>query len=135
MRKELTCFITTNEEGEEIKVSRVADDPQFFLLSLGANRMVLNAAELIESIEQISYYAAMFDHESQIKEKRRAAPPPVVVADQAPLVPKLKKVSKNKEDEGALVLESAGGPTASELALEQMIGNMNGESIVVVEKK
>ena len=57
MRKELVCYVTTNEEGEECKVQRVADDPNFFLFTMGQNRMVLNIHELMDAVGTIGHYA------------------------------------------------------------------------------
>lgn len=142
MRKELTVFIQTNEEGEEIKVSRVTTEPGFMLLTLGQNRMVVNVEELIEAIQSIGHYSVLFDEEQRRREQRDASsknnPCAVIAAAPENFNPIVKraKTSKNKEDEGALILpaELRQGPTASELALEQQTKHMKGETLVVVEK-
>jgi len=138
MRKELLVFISTNEPGEEVKVQRVADDPNFYLFTLGTNRMVLDVNELMEAIGSISQYSAVFDQETMIKEARAKAPPPRVVEIPTTLNLNTKKSKKgNPEDDGALIVEAQmrSGPTASELALEAQTKHMQGESLVVTDKK
>lgn len=138
MRKELTVYISTNEENEEVKVMRVKDDPQFYLLTLGQNRMVVNVAELMDAIGAIDHYSALFDQEQAMREARAAAPPSRTVSlDVKPIKPSKKPTKVNAEDEGALILEAQirQGPTASELALEKMTQHMQGETIIVTEKK
>lgn len=133
MRKELICFISTNEEGETIRVSRVDDGTgQFMLLTLGQNRMVLDVAELMEAVGAIGHYSTLFDQETKMRELRKNGPAPVVVQASVP-----KKAKVNKEDDGALILEAQTrtGPTASELALEKQMGLMQGESLIIREKK
>ncbi len=130
MKKELTVYINTNEEGEEIKVSRVNDGTnQFMLLTLGGNRMVVDVAELMEAVGAIGHYSTLFDQEHKIREQRKKAPPAIVVT---PPPAAAKKAAKHKEDENALVLEAQvrTGPTASELALEKQMKLMQGESLV-----
>jgi len=136
MRKELTVFISTNEEGEEIKINRVTSDPGFFLMTLGQNRMVINGQELIEALQSIDHYGVLFDQEQKMRELRAASPPPKSVE-----ITPVKKVGKaaklHPEDEGALVLEAQirTGPTASELALEAQTKHMQGGSLVFREKE
>lgn len=136
MRKELLVFISTNEQGEEVRVQRVADDPNFYLFTLGNNRMVIEINELMEAIGSISQYSAVFDQETMMREARAKAPPTRVV--EIPTTLNLSKKTKaNPEDEGALILEAQtrSGPTASELALEAMTKHMQGETLVVTDKK
>jgi hypothetical protein len=127
MKKELVCFISTSEEGEECKVQRVAADPQFYLLTLGQTRMVLNISELLDAVGAIGHYSTLFDQEEMIRDARAKAPIHVVTPIR----------SKVKEEEEGLVLEAQmrTGPTASELALEAQTKHMHGDEIVVVEKK
>lgn len=135
MRKELTCYVQTNEEGEEVKVQRVTDDPQYYMLTLGQNRMVVNVAELMDAIGAIDHFSTMFDEERRVAENKAKAPPTVVVNVPEAKPKKGKKVAL--EDEGAIMLEAQtrSGPTASELALERQTQHMKGESLVMVEKK
>ena len=135
MRKELVCYVTTNEEGEECKVQRVADDPNFFLFTMGQNRMVLNIHELMDAVGTIGHYSTLFDQEAMMRAKTTAAPAKAVVVEVAKPVKKGKKV--DPEDEGALILEAQNrtGPTASELALEKQMSLMKGDTIVITEKK
>jgi hypothetical protein len=127
MKKELVCYISTNEEGEECKVQRVAADPQFYLLTLGQTRMVLNISELLDAVGAIGHYSTLFDQEEMIRDARAKTPIHVVTPIR----------SKAKEEEEGLVLEAQmrTGPTASELALEAQTKHMHGDEIVVVEKK
>ncbi len=132
VKKELVVHIQTNEEGEFIKVNAL-EDPGFFLLSLGQNRMVINGAELIEALSSIDYYAALFKQESMMKEQRAKSPPKTIQ-----VAPPRKKGKSNPEDEeGTIVLDPIMrmGPTASELALEKQTQHMKGESLVITEKK
>lgn len=134
MRKDLTVFVATNEEGEEVKINRLTTEPGFFLLTLGQNRMVIDGGELIEAIQAIEHYSILFDEEQRRREQRAASPPKAIVVTPA----KVRGRGKvNKEDEDALVLEAQirTGPTASELALEKQTKHMQGETIVLVEKK
>jgi hypothetical protein len=127
MKKELVCYISTNEEGEECKVQRVAADPQFYLLTLGQTRMVLNIGELLDAVGAIGHYSTLFDQEEMMRDARAKIPIHAVT----PIRPKA------KEEEEGLVIEAQmrTGPTASELALEAQTKHMQGESLVVVEKK
>ena len=135
LKKELVIWTETNEEKEFVKVNRLETDPGFFLLTLGSNRMVINGAELIEALTTIDHYGTMFDQELKMKQQRAAAPAKTVELAPVVLGKKSKKVSK--EDEGALVLDPVMrlGPTASELALEKQTKHMQGETLVITEKK
>jgi hypothetical protein len=134
MRKELLVYIKTNEEGEEVKVQRVTDDPNFFLFTLGANRMVIDINELMDAVGAISHYSTLFDQETMIREARAKAPPLRVV--EVPTVINIGSKKSNPEDDGALILEAQtrSGPTASELALEAQTKHMQGDSFVLTEK-
>lgn len=132
MRKELIVYIETNEKDEMIKVSRVDDGTdQFMLLTLGGNRMVINTEEFVNAIGAIGHYSTLFKQEEKMRELRKNGPPAIVVTP-----PTVKKGKVAKEDEGALILEAQTrtGPTASELALEKQMGLMQGESLVFKEK-
>ena len=133
LKKELVVHIQTLEEGEFIKVNAIDVEPGYFLLSLGQTRLVVNGAELIEAMSSIDYYGTLFKQESLAREQRKAAPAIQVVA--APPTKRSKKVAA--EDEGALILDPVLrlGPTASELALEKQTRHMQGESLVITEKK
>lgn len=135
MRKELLVYIATNEEGEECKVQRVAADTDFFLFTLGQQRMVLNIHELMEAVSSIDRYSTMFDQEQMMKDMRAKAPPLRVV--ETPVLPIKGGKRLNPEDEGALIIEAQmrTGPTASELALEAQTKHMQGETLVVTDKK
>jgi hypothetical protein len=130
MKKELVCYISTNEEGEECKVQRVAADPQFYLLTLGQTRMVLNIGELLDAIGAIGHYSTLFDQEEMMRDARAKIPIHAVT----PIRP------KSKEEEDGIDITTMSdlrrtGPTASELALEAQTKHMHGDEIVVVEKK
>lgn len=139
MKKELIAYIETNEKDEFIRVSRVDDGTnQFVLLALGPNKMVVNVSELTEAIGAIGHYSALFEQEEKIRAMRKNTPPPVM---EVPItIPTVKAKGKSRaisEDEGALVLEAQAtrtGPTASELALEKQMGLMTGETLVFKEK-
>lgn len=134
LKKELVIFTETNEEGEYIKVNRLDTEPGFYLLTLGQNRMVINGAELIDAIQNINHYGALFDEEVRIKKQRAASPPKAMTI--APVTPPKKNRKVNPEDEGALVLDPIMrlGPTESELALERQTKHMQGDSFVLKEK-
>lgn len=148
MRKELVVYVNTNEEGEEVKVQRVADNDEFILLTAGVNRLVLNVNELMEAVGAIGHYSMLFDQEKRIRDAR-AASSKITVSDNtfnqieealakpSPTNEKLKKaLKKNKEDEEEIVFEAPirTGPTPSELALEKEMRLMKGETIEITEK-
>ena len=135
IKKELVVHIESNEEGEFIKVNALATDPGYFLLSLGVNRIVINGAELIEALSSIDYYATLFNHESVARENRLKGPPKAMTITPSSVSKRSRKV--DKEEEGAIVLDPVlrMGPTASELALEKQTKHMQGETLVVTEKK
>lgn len=142
MRKELTVYITTNEEGEEVTVQRVASDPEFLLLRLGQNRMVVNKAELVEAIQNIDFYSAAFDEEARMKENkakleasRAAAKVKLGVVETISVAPSKKPAAKKaltKEEEGTIVMDQdfSRGPTDSELALQKKMSKLlNNEEV------
>jgi len=148
MRKELVVYVNTNEEGEEVKVQRVADNDDFILLTAGVNRLVLNVNELMEAVGAIGHYSVLFDQEKRIREAR-VNTTKLSVSDKtfnqieeainnpAPVNDKLKKaLKKNKTDEDEIVFDAPvrTTPTASELALEKEMRLMKGESIEITEK-
>jgi|GEM_PF-7131375 hypothetical protein len=133
MRKELTVYVNTNEEGEEVIVQRVTEDPDFLLLRLGQGRMVVNKAELLEAISSIEYYSAAFDNEKKMKEQKakvEASRKNVTVVNIEK--PKPVKKSASKEEEGTIIMDEdfTRGPTESELALkkkmEELLSNGDG---------
>ena len=128
MRKELVVYVNTNEEGEEVKVQRVANDDAFILLTAGNNRLVLNVAELVEAIGAIGHYSVMFDEEKRIREARatKSKSSTVGVNNQAS--------SKNLEDEILFDIPIRNGPTPSELALEKEMRLMKGDQIILREE-
>lgn len=135
LKKELVIFTETDEAGEFIKINRLDTEPGFFLLTLGQNRMVVNGAEIIEALSTIDHYGTLFDQELKRKQQALASPAKAVVL---PPVASPKRAKKsNPEDEGALVLDPVMrlGPTDSELALAQQTKHMQGETLVVTEKK
>lgn len=145
MRKELVVYVNTNEEGEEVKVQRVADDDNFILLTAGVNRLVLNVNELMEAVGAIGHYSVLFDQEKRIREARAAATLNVsektfdqlqeAINNPTPVNEKLKKaLNKNKDDEIVFDTPNRTGPTASELALEKEMRLMKGETIELREK-
>lgn len=133
IKKELVVFTETNEEGEFIKVNRLDTDPGFFLLTLGQNRMVINGAEIIEALQTIDHFGTLFDQELKMKQQRAVSPAKAMTITPSPK--RGKKVVA--EDEGALVLDPVLrlGPTESELALERQTKHMQGETLVITEKK
>lgn len=148
MRKELVVYVNTNEEGEEVKVQRVADNDEFILLTAGVNRLVLNVNELMEAVGAIGHYSVLFDQEKRIREARASVNKisvtendfnkiEEVLSKPSTANEKLKKaLKKNKEDEDEIVFDAPvrNAPTASELALEKEMRLMKGESIEITEK-
>jgi hypothetical protein len=126
MRKELICFINTNEEGEAIRVSRVDDGSnRFMLLTLGVNRMVVDVAELMDGIGAIGHYSTLFDQEELMKAMRaktQSSPQPPVTN---PI---------QKEEEIVFDVAMSSGPSASELALEAQTKHMQGGTLVLKEE-
>lgn len=126
MRKEIICYVTTNEKGEEVSVQRVSEDPTFVLIRVGTTRLVLNKAELMEAIELTSFYGRMFDEEQQQKDNK---------AKLEESRAKAKAARKDDEEELVMEFENRSGPTESELALLKMTTLMQGEEISVKEEK
>lgn len=136
IKKDLVCYIETNEKDEFVKINRLETEPGFFLLTLGANRMVVNGSELMEAINAIDFYSTMFDEELKRRTQAAAAPPKAMTITPVTTTKKTtRKVAK--EDEGAIILEPTLrlGPTESELALERQTKHMQGDTIVLTEKK
>lgn len=133
VRKELVVHVETNEEGEFVKINKLDGDGGFFLLTFGANRMVVNGDELIEAINSIGFYSTLFTEETRRRQQSKSVIPTVVPV----AAPKKAGKKKVDEEEGAIVLEPVLrlGPTASELALEAQTKHMKGETIVLTEKK
>ena len=135
IKKELVCYLETNEQDEFVKVNRLETEPGFFLLTLGANRIVINGSELVDAINSIDFYATMFGEERKRREQALVAPPKAMTIASTVAPKKGKKVAK--EDEGAIILDPVMrlGPTESELALERQTQHMKGETLVITEKK
>jgi hypothetical protein len=135
IKKDLVCYIETNEKDEFVKVNRLETEPGFFLLTLGANRMVVNGSELMEAINAIDFYSTMFDEELKRRTQAKTEPPKAMTVAPTTTTKRTKKVAK--EDEGAIILEPSLrlGPTESELALERMTKHMQGDTLVLTEKK
>lgn len=124
MRKELTVYISTNEDGEEVRISRVNDGTdQFMLLTAGVNRLVLNIEELLEAVGAIGHYSTLFDQEHKMRELRKNSSP----AAQIPA-----RVSIEGEKELIVDAQIRSGPTASELALEKQMSSLG--SLLFTEK-
>jgi hypothetical protein len=148
MRKEIICYVTTNEEGEEVAVQRVSDDPQFVLVRVGQIRLVLNKHELVHAIETCDMYGKAFDEEQKMAENKAkldasraaAASKGFVVEEKVAPAPAKKpkvKQSGSKEEKGTLVMDMdvTRGPTASELELERITKLMNGPSLEVKDRE
>jgi hypothetical protein len=134
MRKELVVYVNTNEEGEEVKVQRVANDDTFILLTAGNNRLVLNVAELMEAIGAIGHYSVLFDQEKTIREARASKAKLNKPLDNLSVNVSSQVSSKNLDDEILFDIPVRNGPTASELALEKEMRLMKGETIVLREE-
>lgn len=132
MRKEVIAYISTNEDDVEVSVQRVSDDTDYVLIKLGQFVMAVNRHELADALGTVAYYGQVFDQEMIQKAnagalaESRALAAKRQVAEQTVLSPGLKKKRvKNKEDEGALVLEVENrGPTKSELKLAETMKNL-----------
>ena len=113
MRKELVCYVSTSEEGEECSVQRVALDPMFIQLRLGGQVLVLNKNELMDAIGSVDFYGTMFDEEKKradLKSKASSVFKPAVVA----------------ETEGEIIFDTPNRnePTESELKLLESMNNL-----------
>lgn len=139
MRKEVICYITTNEEGEEVAVQRVAEDPQFVLVRVGQVRLVLNKAELVNAIETCDYYGAAFDEERRMSENKvklevsraraaqmQASQSVSAPATPQPIIKKSKPSKMTKEAEGTIIMDEdfSRGPTDSELAAQKLASKL-----------
>jgi hypothetical protein len=131
MRKEIVCYIETNEEGEEVSVQRVTNDPTFVLLKVGTTRLVLNKEQLLDAIGACDFYGTAFDNEKKQKEnnaKLQASRALVRKVEDTPAP--VKKSSKvkglTKEEEGTIILdqEIRTAPTESELALKKLMEDL-----------
>ena len=103
MRAEVVCYISSNEEGENVKVQRVMDQPEFYLFSIGQTRMVVNLQELVSAIETINQYNSVL--EMQVSRNVGQTTPPTV----------------SKSNEGEMELHFNTEPTASEIELAKMM--------------
>lgn len=114
MRKELVCYVSTSEEGEECSVQRVATDTTFIQLRLGGIVLVLNKSELMDAIGAVDFYGTMFDEEKiRADQKAKAAS---VFKPQPPV--------KEEETELVFDLPERTGPTDSELKLLESMNNL-----------
>lgn len=126
MRKEIVCYVETNEEGEEVSVQRVSNDPSFVLIRVGTTRLVLNKAQLLDALGTCDFYGTMFDEEKKQKENKvkleaSRALAKKISEESAASTPK--KSSLSKEEEGTIILdqEIRTSPTESELALKKLM--------------
>lgn len=135
VKKELIVHIETNEEGEYTKVNALDTDPGYFLLTCGQNRIVISGEELTDAINSIQFYGTLFAEERKRREQAKAAPAKAMVVAAEPL--KKAKKKTHDEPEGTFVMDPIHriGPTASELALAAQTKHMQGETVVVTEKK
>jgi hypothetical protein len=126
MRKEIICYVTTNEKGEEVSVQRVSEDTDFVLIRAGQTRLVLNKLELMEALDVTAFYGRMFDEEQKQKDNK-------VKLEESRKKAASKRVAD--DEEGAIVMdvENRLGPTDSELALLKLTANMVGDEIVIKE--
>jgi len=130
MKKELVVFVNSNEEGEAIRISRVDDGTnRYMLLSLGNNRMVVDVEELMDGLGAIGHYSTLFDQEERMKAMRAKT-------QSSPQPPVARTNPIQKEEEFTLVMDAPlrTGPSASEIALEAQTRHMQGESFVLKEK-
>jgi len=128
MKKELIVFIATNEEGEAIRVSRVDDGSnRFMLLTLGVNRMVVDVAELMDGIGAIGHYSTLFDQEELMKAMRTKT-------QSIPQPPVTNPIQKEEEFTIVMDAPTRSGPSASELALEAQTKHMQGGTLVLKEE-
>jgi len=129
MRKEVICYVTTNEEGEEVAVQRVTEDPTFVLVRVGQIRLVLNKNELVHAIETCDMYGKAFDEEARMQKQRaaldasraRAAAQGFVVKEEP--VKKPRKKVGSKEEEGTIVMDidASRAATSSEKYADKLL--------------
>jgi hypothetical protein len=132
MRKEIVCYIETNEEGEEVSVQRVTNDPMYVLLKVGTTRLVLNKSQLLDAVGTCDFYGTMFDEEKKQKENKvkldasRALVRKVEEDTPAPVKNSSKVKGLSKEEEGTIILdqEIRTAPTESELALKKLMEDL-----------
>lgn len=117
MRKELVCYVSTSEEGEECSVQRVAADTTFVQLRLGGVVLVLNKVELMDAIGSVEFYGSMFDEEKLRAEQKSKAAAVFKPTVQTPQV-------KEEETELVFDLPVREGPTDSELKLLETMNNL-----------
>lgn len=132
MRKEIVCYVETNEPEEEVSVQRVTNDPAFILLRVGTTRLVLNKEQLLDAVGTCDFYGRMFDEEKKNRENKvklddsraqaRKVVENVTIATSA-LTPPAKL---SKEEEGTIILdhEIRNAPTDSELALKKIMEDL-----------
>jgi hypothetical protein len=138
MRKEIVCYIETNEEGEEVSVQRVTNDPMYVLLRVGTTRLVLNKSQLLDAVGTCDFYGTMFDEEKKQKENKvkldasrdKARKLADTFSQGEVVAAPVKKSSKvkglTKEEEGTIILdqEIRTAPTESELALKKLMEDL-----------
>jgi len=130
MRKEIVCYVETNEPEEEVSVQRVANDPMYVLLRVGTTRLVLNKSQLLDAVGTCDFYGTMFDEEKKQKENKvkldasRALARKVV--EEVPVKKSSKVKGLSKEEEGTIILdqEIRTAPTESELALKKLMEDL-----------
>lgn len=113
MRKEVICYVSTSEEGEECSVQRVANDTTFVQLRLGGQVLVLNKAELMDAIGTVYFYGTMFDEDRKRAEQKSKAAA-------------VFKPAETKAEECELVFDvpNREGPTDSEMKLLETMNNL-----------
>lgn len=116
MRKEIVCYIETNEEGEEVSVQRVAGQTDFIQLRIGQIRLVLNKNQLVDAVGTCDMYGKMFDEEAATRENRAKLEESRKIAAK-----KQEKVAGPTEAELSFVHENRTEPTESELALKKLM--------------
>jgi hypothetical protein len=127
MRKEIVCYVETNEPEEEVSVQRVTNDPMYVLLRVGTTRLVLNKSQLLDAVGTCDFYGTMFDEEKKQKENKAKldASRALVrkVEEDVPVKNSSKVKGLSKEEEGTIILdqEIRTAPTESELALKKLM--------------
>lgn len=130
MRKEIVCYVETNEPEEEVSVQRVTNDPTFVLIRVGNTRLVLNKEQLLDAVGTCDFYGRMFDEEKKNRENKvkldasRAQARKVEETVAPKVLPAASKLSK--EEEGTIILdhEIRTAPTDSELALKKIMEDL-----------
>jgi hypothetical protein len=134
LRKEVICYVATNEEDVEVSIQRVSNDTDYILLRLGTFAIALDRKELSDALGTVTYYGNVFDQEKIMKDnapaleasRAAAAKKATELASVSPGMKQKKTTKVNKEDEGALIIEveNRKGPTDSEIKLAAMMAGL-----------